>query len=119
MSFFYYDVIIKIGDYMRYLVRVGNLKQKVSFLENELKNIDDNINKLKLAKMELNWEGEARNTFNVIYDNYIEELMDLERKILSYIKFLTLYYDKYGNEYNLLRKKFLNLLDTDVIYDLD
>ncbi len=102
---------------MRYLVKVGTLKQKVDYLEEQLKNIDDQITELRKARLELKWEGEAADTFNEIYDNYIDELMDMERKILSYIKFLTSYYDKYGSEYNLLRKKFSNLINMEVSYD--
>ncbi len=36
---------------MRYLVKVGTLKQKVDYLEEQLKNIEDQINELRKAKL--------------------------------------------------------------------
>ena len=95
---------------MKYLVRVGNLKHKIDFLEKQLVNIDEAINELEQVKLDLSWEGDAANTFSEVYDEYLFELKDMSNKILSYINFLLDYCKEYGNEYSNLRSRLRTML---------
>lgn len=99
---------------MRYLVKIGELGQKIDYLEKQLSIIDENISYLKTIKSNIIWEGEASLRFNDYYDNYINELTNIENRILSNIKYLATYYKNYGNEYMRLRQKFVNLADREV-----
>lgn len=99
---------------MRYLVKVNSIKEKTKILEKELDNIDSKINELEEAQASIVWKGEAATMFNDIYSNYLEDLYDIEKKILSYIKFLMAYSDKYGNAYSELQKKYAHLFEEEL-----
>ena len=101
---------------MNYLVRVDSLKEKVNYLENQLKNIDEKIVELEQVKANLKWDGDAATTFVEVYDNYLSDLKEIERKIFSYIKFLNAYCDKYGDEYGRLRREFSSLVTEEINY---
>ena len=67
---------MKIGDYMKYLVKVGSLKQKIEFLGQQLAIIDDRIKELEQVKLTIKWEGDAATTFIEVYDNYLYGIID-------------------------------------------
>ena len=94
---------------MRYLVKLGELRQKIEFLEKQLSIIDDNVENLKIIKTNIKWEGEASNSFDNKYNEYLKELTLIEERILSYIKYLIQYYESYGAEYKRLRTKYANI----------
>ena len=96
---------------MRYLVKINDLGEKIKYLENQLDIINEKVNYLETYKSNVNWEGEGANTFYQNYDTYINELKDIEKETLSFIEFLTTYYNRYGEEYVSLRKKYRELLD--------
>jgi len=102
---------------MKYLVRVGNLKHKIDIIEKQLVNIDDKVNELENIKLNLNWDGEAANTFNEVYDEYLFELRNMEDKLLSYVKFLMDYCNQYGEEYSSIRKRLRTILSREITYD--
>ena len=103
------DVILIIGDNMRYLVKIGELGEKIDYLEKQLSIIDENINYLKSIKNNIIWEGTASLKFNEYYDNYLKELSIIEKTITSYIKYLATFYNNYSNEYLRIRQKYTNL----------
>ena len=94
---------------MRYLVKVGDLGEKIEYLEKHLSNIDDNINYLKSIKPNIVWEGEASIIFNRNFDEYLNKLISIEDTISSYIDYLNTFYNNYGNEFLRLRQKHTNL----------
>ena len=99
---------------MRYLVKIGELRQKIEFLEKQLSIIDENIEYLKVIKTNIVWKGEASHSFDRHYNEYLKELTTIEENILSSIKYLIRYYDNYGNEYNRLRKKYANVVNREI-----
>ena len=99
---------------MRYLVKIGELREKIDFLEKQLLIIDENIDYLKKLKSDIIWEGQASLTFSNHYDNYIKELITIRETISSYIRYLTTFYRNYGNEYLRIRQKYTNLSDRSV-----
>ena len=105
-----YDILI-IGDNMRYLVKLGELGQKIEYLNKQLSIIDENISNLVTFKDNIIWEGKASVTFSNYCDNYIKELEKIEENILSYIEYLLKYYDNYGNEHLRIKKQFTSLTD--------
>ena len=99
---------------MRYLVSMSELKQEIKFLETQLEIIDDNVVKLNNIKDSVEWEGIGYESFLTHYTDYIDYLNNLEKRIISYIKFITSYYDKYGNKYSELRGRYSRLYDKEV-----
>ena len=99
---------------MRYLVKIGELGEKIDYLEKQLSIIDENINYLKSIKTNIVWEGTASLKFSEHYDNYLKELVSIEKTITSYIKYLTTFYNNYSNEYLRIRQKYTNLANRGV-----
>lgn len=93
---------------MRYLVRIDELKQKVDFMTKQLLIIEEKITEMNNLKSSLIWEGDASRIFLNNYINYIDELNKTKKGIEVIIKYLTSYYDKYGNAYANLRRKYQN-----------
>lgn len=96
---------------MRYLVKVGELKLKIDYYKEQLKEIRENIKNLKAEKNNIVWEGPARATFNNYYDNYIKELNKIVINLVLLINFLSSYCDNYGYEYMRLRNKYRSMTD--------
>ena len=96
---------------MRYLVKLGELEQKIEYLEKQLSIIDENVSYLKTIKSNIIWEGEAAQSFSNYYDNYINNLINIEDKIYTTINYLNKIYESYGNNYTSIRKQFNNLSD--------
>ena len=96
---------------MRYLVKLGELEQKIEYLEKQLSIIDENIFYLKNIKSNIIWEGKAAQSFSNYYDNYINKLINMEDKIYSIINYLNKFYENYGDSYIRIRKQFNNLSD--------
>ncbi len=94
---------------MRYLVKLGELRQKIDFMEQQLAIIDENIEKLKVIKTNIVWEGKASNSFDKYYNSYLQELTYIEDRLLLYIKFFIKYYENYGTSYRGLRRKYVNI----------
>ena len=94
---------------MRYLVKIGELGEKIDYLEKQLSIIDENINYLKKLESSIIWEGKASLKFSNYHTNYLNQLVSIENTILSYIKYLTTFYNNYGNEYLRIRQKYTNL----------
>lgn len=94
---------------MRYYINLGELKQKIEYFEQQLSIIDDNIEYLEVIKKEIIWEGEASISFDNHYNEYLDELKKIEKKILSYINYLIQYYESYGTEYKRMRTKYANM----------
>lgn len=99
---------------MKYLVRVNDLGQKIDYLEKQLDIINEKVNYLETYKNSVIWEGDGADTFYENYESYINELKGIEQNTLSFIEYLTTYYDKYGNTYSTLRSKYKNMLDEEL-----
>ena len=93
---------------MRYLVKIGELKEKIDYLEKQLSIIDKNIEVLRTIKSSIKWEGEASLSFERNFNSYLKELNMIENYILANIRYLIKYYDVYGTEYTRLRRKYAN-----------
>lgn len=99
---------------MRYFIKINEVGEKVDFMEKKLDIIHDNIENLRILKDELSWQGDAASIFYQQYDNYLLKLRDSEQKIINSILFLKSFYNKYGDEYERLRRKYANIIDMEV-----
>ncbi len=96
---------------MRYLVKLGELGQKIENVQEQLASIDENINNLSDIKSNIIWEGEASLVFSEDYENYLNELDYIRENIISSIKYLSYYYNNYSHEYLDMKKRLNNLSD--------
>ena len=96
---------------MRYLVKVDALKEKNIFFEGQLKLIDESIQNIELLKSSLTWEGEAKDSFIIKYDEYLQKLKSLERNIISFVAFMKSFQGNYEEEYQNLKKEYANAYD--------
>lgn len=94
---------------MRYLVKIGELGEKIEYLEKQLSIIDENIGILEKAKSTIVWQGEAYVRFNENYNKYIKDLVRMEQKILSYIEYLVKFYNNYSDEFMRIRERYIEL----------
>ena len=94
---------------MRYLVKIGELGERIDYLENQLSIIDENIDYLKNIESGIVWEGEASLRFSNYHTNYLKELSNTEKTILSYIQYLITFYNNYGEEFVRIRQKYTDL----------
>ena len=99
---------------MKYLVKIGDLGHKIKYLEKQLDVIYNKVNYLETYKKSVVWVGSGAESFFANYNNYITELKNIEKETLSFIEFLTTYYNRYGEEYANLRSKYKDLLDEEV-----
>lgn len=99
---------------MRYLVKLSELEEKIEYLDNQLSIIDDNITYLKSIKSNIDWEGEAFESFSDYYDNYINELISIENKAYSTIRYLNKIYESFGNNYISIKQELINLSDKEI-----
>ena len=97
---------MKIGDNMRYIVKINELGKIINYLEQQLSIIDENITNLKSIKSSIIWQGRTSSLFLNKYDNYILELTIMTKNILALLDYLTKYYDKYGDRYMILHQKY-------------
>ena len=94
---------------MRYLVKIGELGEKIEYLEKQLSIIDENIDYLEKVKSTIIWQGEAALKFDETYSNYIKDLIRIESRILSYVEYLIKFYNNYGEEFVRIRQKYTDL----------
>lgn len=102
---------------VRYLVKFGELDEKIRFIEEKLDNIYNAVEEIEKAKNSLIWEGVAKDAFILKYDEYVSELKDSAKKILNILLFLKSFYNNYNEEYLLLKKKYSELLSEGSIYE--
>lgn len=99
---------------MRYLVKINDIKEKISYFEKQLDNIEDNIKNIENINGTIFWEGVAAESFKSVIYAYSYRLRMLEKMILSSIEYLVSFCDKYGSEYDRLRKKYAYLLEEEL-----
>lgn len=99
---------------MRYLVKINDIKEKISYFEKQLDNIEDNIKNIENINGTIFWEGVAAESFKSVIYAYSYRLRMLEKMILSSIEYLVSFCDKYGSEYERLRNKYSYLLEEDL-----
>ena len=91
---------------MRYLVKVNELKERIDFINNQIKVIEENIDSLNKIKTTIVWEGVAAVKFMNNYNKYLVELGKLKSKLDLISKYLIGYHDRYGTAYRDLINKF-------------
>lgn len=99
---------------MRYLVKINDIKEKISYFEKQLDIIDENKKNIDNINATIFWDGVAADSFKSVIDAYSFRLRLLEEMILSSIQYLVSFCDKYGSEYERLRKKYAYLLEEDL-----
>lgn len=100
---------------MKYLVRVNDVKSKVDYMEQKLEIINENVKKLDALKTKLLWEGAASQRFIINYNQYISNLNQMQKMIIECIGVYELFYSRFGEEYNRLKKEYNYLYNTEVI----
>lgn len=96
---------------MRYLVRVGELKEKIDYYKKLMEDVKTNVRYLESIKQNLIWDGPAHAAFITYYDKHIEEMKKIIIGIAVLINFLSSFCDNYGYEYLRLRNKYDTMTD--------
>lgn len=91
---------------MRYIIRLGELSERIAFIEEKVDIIANEIYKIESYKGELIWEGLSKNTFVAKYDEYTTELRKILDRLIILLAFLKSYYSNYNDEYNKLKTKY-------------
>ncbi len=99
---------------MRYLIKINDLKEKIVLLEDKLSVIANQINNLQKLKSEMIWESPSKDIFMEKYDDYINNLKNISKRLVIVLSFLKSYYSNYDEEFMRLRKKYYTLLTNEV-----
>lgn len=91
---------------MKYYININQVEKKIDFFKKELENIDEKVKHAKKLPRNLIWEGDAADKFMKKYENYIDNLEDLEMGLLHYIKTLVQFDNKYNHVYDEMEKRF-------------
>ena len=94
---------------MKYLIRIRDLQEKIEFLEEKLQLIYDNIEIMEKSKENITWSGDAKDTFILKYDEYLEYLKVTARNIVKILTYLKSYYSNYNEEYNNSKRRYANI----------
>lgn len=94
---------------MRYLVKINDIKEKITYFESQLDIVVENINDIEEIKNIVIWEGEGATAFVNKIDDYVTKLRGFQDEILNCILLLTSFYDRFGSEYNRLKAKYSNI----------
>ena len=99
---------------MRYLVKVNDIKEKITYFEKQLDNIEDNIKNIENINATIFWDGVAADSVKSVINAYSFRLRMMQKMVLASIQYLVSFCDRYGSEYEILRSKYAYLLEEDI-----
>ena len=99
---------------MRYLVKVNDIKEKITYFEKQLDNIEDNIKNIENINGTIFWDGVAADSVKSVINAYSFRLRMMQKMVLASIQYLVSFCDRYGSDYERLRSKYAYLLEDDI-----
>ena len=99
----------------RYLVKFDELNTKNNYLDELLEKLDECINNIESAKENIDWEGPAKEKFDLAYDNYLDEARDLYNNLVTCLNVSKAFHDNFNECYNKVQSRFSKLNDEMVI----
>lgn len=93
----------------RYLVKFNELKLKNDYERNLINKIEECKKNIEATKLNLDWEGPAKDKFIINLDNYVNELNNMIEKLKICLNVTEKYYTNYSEGYQNIKKGFANL----------
>ena len=93
----------------RYLVKFNELKAKNDYERELIDTINECITNIEEAKLNLDWQGPARDSFIAVYDEYIDNLKLMYNDLISCVDVQDKFYNNFSGGYREIKKGFSDL----------